>query len=257
MLRRYFECCGQFLLVEPANQKTVVGFLGNLALDRGVENPLGQRQQGLVETVAEPVVDVVRFSRHLGVTNVEAEILVPVSVVVEELRLRQIGGRVPHVPAGGRVVDLAHQFVGQTRLTDTPLGDDGEDVRKLFRLLIHEMDEVLELIEELRLADDGVRQRIARNAARSPFVLFLFYAHSVTRFRVAFPSLWVLFWFIRSPALRHSPTTRDLASCRIHSVSRVPIVRRWSGSRRSARFPAGKNTCCRTRGNNWSRIRRQ
>ncbi len=137
--------------------------------------------------------------------------MVPVGVIVEELRFGQVAGCIPHVPTGRRVVDLAHQLVGQTRLTDTPLGDDGEDVRELFRLLIHQMNEVLELIEELRLADDRMCERIARYAAAAHLLFFLFHAHSVSRFRVARPSLMVLM-VSSGHSLRH--IVRQLASAR-------------------------------------------
>jgi hypothetical protein len=103
----------------------------------------------------------VRLSRHLGIADVKAEVLVPISVVVKELRLAEISGGITHIPTGRRVIDLAHELVGETRLSDPPLRDNCEDVSELLGLFVHKVNEVAKLIEEFRLAHDGVRQRIA------------------------------------------------------------------------------------------------
>ena len=113
-----------------------------------------------------------RFGRHLRIAEVQAEILIAIRIVAEQIRLGERSHAIPHEPARRCIVDLAHQLISQPRFTDAPLRDDRKDVRKLFRLVVHQVDKVLELFKEIRLAHDRMRQRITRHTTTGPLVHF-------------------------------------------------------------------------------------
>ena len=170
--------------VEARDEQAVGRLLRNLPLDRAIERAARQGQERFVEAVGEPVVDVIVVVRDLAVSDVEAKVLVPVLVVMEQAGLRQRPVVAPYPPAARRVVDLRHQFVAEARLADAPLRDDRKDVRKFLGLVVDKVDEVTERFEEAPLSDDGMGERVARDAGSGPLVLRLL-GHRVSSLSVS------------------------------------------------------------------------
>ena len=104
----------------------------------------------------------------MGIPQVKPEILAALGFVFEKAGLLQRTGVVPHKPPARRIVDLTDDLKAKTRFTDAPRSDGGEHLHKLF--LRGQSEEVLELVEEVALADERMLDGVAGDTAGGPLV---------------------------------------------------------------------------------------